>query len=237
MKKIITFLSVSMAVMLSLTSCMSTQGVSSSRTIVLPESTAAAAKRISEYERNDQYRYSFTATNWGDALCEVKIYDDKYMRVYYPQTDTAIYYYYKFYGDYLDSSLSNDRLGIFGYAVGITAAEVDEIVFRNPIHGGYKFKSRADQMRNDKKYQSGCITWNTFPEARQRDNEYFLEFFERQDRKLTSKTDEVGNKKDIARRLYCAISEKTGFSVTWDEEPEEPQAESVPETASGNQAE
>lgn len=223
MKKIFTLLSVCVAVTLSLTSCLTTQGAASSRAIELPEDPIAAAHKIVAYEKSGEYRYTFTAVNWGDALCEVKIYDDLYMKVYYPQTDSSFYYYYKFIGDYLDSSLSNERLGIFGYAVGITVSEVDEIVFRTPIHGGYKFKSRADQMSNDRKYQSGSITWNTFPAAKQPDNAYFLEFFERQDKKLTSKTDEAGNKKDIARRLYCAISEKPGFYGKWsgtDEKPE-----------------
>ena len=216
MKKTITFFAASMAVLLSLTSCFSTAGIAS-REIKLPEDPVAAAYKIADYEKNDTYLYTFTAVNYGDAVCEVKIYDDKYMRITYPQTNTSLYYYYKFTGDYLDKSLSNNRLGIFGYAVGITVAEVDEIVFRNPIHGGYKFKSMSDQMSNDKKYAMGSITWNTFPVARQPDNSYFLEFFERQDKKLSSKTDAAGNKKDIARRLYCAISEKTGFNVTWDE--------------------
>lgn len=212
-------LAVISAAALNLVSCVTTAG-SSSRAIELPEDPVTAAHRIVAYEKSDTYLYTFTAINYGDAVCNVKIYDDKYMKVTYPQTGTSLYYYYKFTGDYLDKTLSNDRLGIFGYAVGITVAEVDEIVFRNPIHGGYKFKSISDQMHNDKKYASGNITWNTFPAARQPDVWYFLEFFEKQDKKLSSKTDEAGNKKDIARRLFCAISEKPGFYGTWSGETE-----------------
>ncbi|MBQ3670153.1 MAG: hypothetical protein IJR39_07090 [Treponema sp.] len=215
MKKLIPLITA--FITLALTSCLSTGGAASSHTVELPEDPVTAAHKIVAYEKEGTYLYTFKAVNWGDAVCEVKIYDDKYMKVTYPQSETPLYYYYKFYGDYLDGS---KRIGVFGMAVGITVAEVDEIVFRLPIIGGYKFKSLADNAKNNKRYLSGEITHNTYPAAKQPDVWHFLEFFESLDKQFVSVTDEVGNKKDIAKTLYCALTEKTGWTATWSENKE-----------------
>lgn len=237
MKKIITILSVGMAAMLSLTACLST-GVTSqgdtnarSHTVKIPEDPVAAAYKIAAYEKAGEYLYTTKAVNYGDAECEVKIYDDKYMKITYPQTGTSFFYYYNFYGDYLENSA---RKGIFGYAVliantaGISHTGVEEIVFRKQFFGGYKFKSKTDQILNDKKYQEGYITWNTYPAAKQPDVWHFLEFFQERDKKLSSKTDEVGNKKDLAGKVYYALTEMPGWKVTWDESAE---SETTPENS------
>ena len=234
MKKSISIISAVAALALSLTSCLSTGTVASQRTVKIPEDPETAAHRIAAYEKNGEYLYTTKAINYGDAECEVKIYDDKYLRITYPQTGTSIYYYYKFYGDYLEYS---DRKGIFGYLVGITAPEVDEIVFRNQFFGGYKFKSKNDQILHDKKYQEGNITWNTYPAAKQPDVWHFLEFFQKRDKRLDSKTDEVGNKKDLAGKVYYALTEMPGWTATWDEEAEKSTENTSPQSNSETKTE
>ena len=227
MKKIIAIISTILMAALSLTSCLSTSGIAQSHTVKLPEDPVSAAYKIAAYEKSGEYLYSTKGINYGDAECEIKIYDDKYMRVHYPQTGMNFFYYYNFYGDYLEYS---DRKGIFGYAVliantaGINHMEVAEIVFRNQFFGGYKFKSKNDQILHDKKYQDGHITWNTYPASQQPDVWHFLEFFQKRDKKLNSKTDAVGNKKDLAGTVYYALSEMPGWTASWDESAEAEQS-------------
>ena len=212
MKKLIAILTA--LITFALTSCISTGVTSTSHMVEVPESPEVAAQKIVNYEKNGDYLYSFKAVNWGNAECEVKIYDDKYMKVTYPQTGKHSFYYYKFCGDYLDNS---KRLGVFGYAANITTNEVEEIVFRLPIIGGYKFKSLSDNAKNNKRHLSGEITHNTYPAAREVDAWHYLEFFMERDKKLSSTTDEVGNKRDIAQKLYYAMTEKPGWRATFKE--------------------
>ena len=226
MKKIIAILFVSLSLMLSLTSCLSTGVTSQYNTVEVPVDPVESAYAVVAYEKSGDYLYSFKAVNYGNAECNVKIYDDKYMKITYPQTGASFFYYYKFYGDYLEYS---EQKGIFGYAVSIQTGDVEEIVFRNMFFGGYKFKSIADQQMNDKRYAEGYITWNTYPAARQPANSQFLEFFLGRDTKLTSKTDEAGNRKDLAGTFYCAISEKPNWRVNWALK-DEAAAETITET-------
>lgn len=212
MKKTLSFITTLAMVAMSLMSCASTGGLTSMNTVQLPETALTAANKILNYEKNGDYLYSFRAVNYGNAECEVKIYDDKYMKITYPQTGSSFYYYYNFTGDYLEHS---ERKGIFGYAVEINRNKVEEILFRNRFFGGYKFTSQYDQIMHDKRYSEGYITWNEYPEARMPDINYFLEFFQFTDKKLMSKTDEVGNKKDLAAKFYYTLSDKTGRNVTW----------------------
>lgn len=212
MKKTISIITILAMTAMSLMSCGTTGNVARNHTVEVPIDPVEGAKAIVAYEKSGDYLYSFKAVNYGNAECEVKIYDDKYMKITYPQTGASFFYYYKFYGDYLEYS---ERKGIFGYAVSLTTGGVEEIVFRNLFFGGYKFKSIADQQKNDKRYAEGYITWNTFPAARQPDYLYFLEFFQFRDKKLSSSKDTAGNKRDLAGTLYCAISEKPRWRANW----------------------
>ena len=198
------------------TSCLSLDSLSPApRVVEFPETDEATAEKLVAYEKAKDYRYSFTAVNYGNAEAQVVIYDDKYMKITYPEIEKPFFYYYKFTGDYLDHMLSNKRLGIFGYAANLITGDVVEIVFRNPIHGGYKFKSIRDAKYNDKSYASGNITWNSIPEATISGTEYYLEFFESRDKKLSSKTDEFGNKKDLAGKLYFSVSPVETSASKW----------------------
>lgn len=216
---------------MSLTSCVSTNPAVAYNTVDVPIDPAEGAKAVVAYEKSGDYLFSFKAVNYGNAECIVKIYDDKYMKVTYPQTGASFFYYYKFYGDYLEHS---ERKGIFGYAVSLMTGRVEEIVFRNTFHGAYKFKSISDQQKNDRRYAQGYITWNTFPAARQPDNLYFLEFFQFRDKELSSTTDTAGNKRDLAGTLYCAISEKPTWRVNWTIK-DESTTEKTTETNGGNE--
>jgi len=217
---------------MTLASCLLTGNAAAERTVTLPEPPEEAARKIIAYEKSGNYLYSFMAMNWGDVLCEFKIYDDQYMRIYYPQTDMRRYYYYRLYGDYLEHG---ERKGVFGQAIGIDHSEVSEILFRNRFFGAYKFKSQHDQMVNDRRYAQGYITWNTYPAARQPGTAHFLEYFLPMDRELRSSTDEVGNKRDIAGILYYALSEKAGFTVTWDGQDTDANSAEKHETHGGNE--
>ncbi|MDY6397761.1 MAG: hypothetical protein SPL22_08510 [Treponema sp.] len=212
MKKILSFITTLAMTAMSLMSCASTNPAVAYNIVDVPVDPVEGAKAVVAYEKSGDYLYSFKAVNYGNAECEVKIYDDKYMKITYPQTGASFFYYYKFYGDYLEYS---ERKGIFGYAVSLTTGGVEEIVFRNLFFGGYKFKSISDQQKNDKRYVEGYITWNTFPAARQPDYLYFLEFFQFRDKKLSSSKDTAGNKRDLAGTLYCAISEKPRWRANW----------------------
>ena len=226
MKKTISIITILAMTAMSLMSCASTNPAVAYNIVDVPVAPVEGAKAVVAYEKSGDYLYSFKAVNYGNAECEVKIYDDKYMKITYPQTGASFFYYYKFYGDYLEYS---ERKGIFGYAVSLTTGGVEEIVFRNLFFGGYKFKSISDQQKNDKRYAEGYITWNTFPAARQPDSLYFLEFFQFRDKKLTSSKDTAGNKRDLAGTLYCAISEKPRWRANWTLK-DEAQTETATET-------
>lgn len=233
MKKSVSIITLLAVVVLSFTSCLSTGVASQYNTVDVPVDPEEAAHAVVAYEKSGDYLYSFKAVNYGNAECNVKIYDDKYMKVTYPQTGTSFFYYYKFYGDYLEYS---ERKGIFGYTVSLTTGEVEEIVFRKMFFGGYKFRSIADQQTNDKRYAEGYITWNTYPAARQPDNSHFLEFFLVRDKKLSSTTDEVGNKRDLAGTVYCAISEKPNWKAKWELKSDIPQNTTTSTTNEENNA-
>ncbi len=217
---------------LSFISCVSTRPAASYHTVDVPIDPEDAAHAVVAYEKSGDYLYSFKAVNYGDAECLIKIYDDKLMRITYPQTGSSFFYYYKFYGDYLEHSA---RKGIFGYAVSITTGEVNEIVFRKNFFGGYKFKSIADQQKNDKRYAEGHIIWNTYPAARQPDIYHYLEFFQFRDKKENSKMDAAGNKKDLAGMVYYALTEKPFFRAKWDLKEEALPQESEITNESNNQ--
>ena len=197
------------------TSCLTTNAIEStpSNTIEIPVSLSKALHTIENHEEAQDYYFSFTAVNYGNVECQITIYDKQFMKMEQPETGAKHYYYYKFVGDY-EEGLPH-RSGIFGYAVDIETNAVYEIVFRNMFFGAYKFKSIADHKKNDKRYESGYITWNRFPDRRIPEPLYFLDFFEKKDKKLTSKTDEYGHKKDLAAKVYWSRSEEYGYSVTF----------------------
>lgn len=172
-----------------------------------PEPEQAMVDKVIALKKAKQYKYSFKAVNYGNAVCEIQILDDNYLEVYYPETKQRFFYYYKFTGDYYDSSLNNKRIGIFGYVKSFEDDSIKEIVFKNNSHGGYKFKSLHDEMKNDKKYQTGAITFNAFPDKKMPETSYFLYYFEEKDKKSTSVTDEVGNKKDLAGTIYWSLAD------------------------------
>ena len=191
-------------------SCLSTE-IESNRNIAIPESPEEAAKKILELEEQGEYLYSFKAENHKGELCKFYILDNQYLKIVYPNNpDKPQYYYYKLYGDYLEYS---ERKGVFGHAVGINVAEVNELLFRNNFIGGYKFSSRSDQISHDKKYRSGNVTWNIPRDERKNDISYFLSFFNHYDKKLN-------NKSDLAGTLYYTLSELQGFNVVWTEHEE-----------------
>lgn len=208
MKKILitsTLLFIGFSVLL--TSCLST-GTVSNRTLTLPESPEAAARKIVELEKQGEYLYSFKAENYKGNLCKFYILDNQYLKIVYPdKPNEPLYYYYKLNGDYLDYSV---RKGVFGHAIGINVAEVDELLFRNNFVGGYKFSSRSDQISHDKKYQAGNITWNVPRDERKNDPSYFLDFFKQYDKVS------YDNKRDLAGTLYYTMSALQGFNVTWE---------------------
>lgn len=172
--------------------------------IAIPDTNENSSNVLIAHEKAKDYYFKFTAVNYGDAECEVTIYDKMYMRTYQPETKTFHFYYYKFIGDYEEGL--PQRSGIFGYAVDLFTGEVYEIVFRNMFHGAYKFKSIVDHKKNDRRYASGTITWNEFPERKIPEPLYFLDFFERKDKKLNSNADEYGHKKDLAVKIYWSKS-------------------------------
>lgn len=193
------------------TSCLSTRAVSN-RTLKLPESPEAAARKIVELEKQDEYLYSFKAENYKGNLCKFYILDNQYLKVVYPdKPNEPVYYYYKLYGEYLEY---NERKGVFGHAIGINVSEVNELLFRNNFVGGYKFSSRSDQISHDKKYLSGNVTWNIpIPkDDTTYDTSYFLSFFKPYDKKLYS------NKRELAGILYYTMQNLQGFNVIWEEE-------------------
>ncbi|MCR5252598.1 MAG: hypothetical protein K6C98_02660 [Treponema sp.] len=184
------------------------------KTIEVPESFDSAFKKIAQHEKNKDYYYSFTAVNFGDATCEVKIYDKEYMTVFQPETKAKHYFYYKFIGDYININLNTKRSGIFGYAANLLTNEVFEIVFCNNFHGGYKFKNINDDILHDVNYKNGFVTWNKYPERKCPEELYFLDFFERKDKKLNDNHDDFGNYKDLAGIIYWSktpVAYKTIF--------------------------
>lgn len=189
------------------TSCLSTK--TSNRNLYLPESPESAARKIVELENNEKYLYSFKAENYKGSICKFYILDSQYMKIVYPDKNEPVYYYYRFYGDYLEHS---NRKGIFGHAIGINVAEVDELLFRNNFIGGYKFSSKSDQISHDPKYESGRVTWNVPTDERKNDISYFLSFFDKYDK--TS----YYNEKDLAGTLYFTMTKLDGFTVTWEEQ-------------------
>ena len=203
------------AITLLFTSCVTTNAVESttSKEIEIPVLLSKAIHTIEKHEEAEDYYFSFTAVNYGNAECMITIYDKQFMKMEQPETGAKHYYYYKFVGDY-EEGLPK-RSGIFGYAVDIETNAVYEIVFRNMFHGAYKFKSIADQQKNDKRYAAGYITWNRFPDKKIPEPLYFLDFFERKDKKLISNADEYGHKKDIAAKVYWSRSEEYGYKVTF----------------------
>lgn len=191
------------------TSCLSTKAVSN-RTLTLPESPEAAARKILELEKQGEYLYSFKAENYKGNLCKFYILDNQYLKIVYPdEPSEPLYYYYKLNGDYLEYS---ERKGVFGHAIGINVAEVCELLFRNNFNGGYKFSSHSDQISHDKKYQAGNVTWNVPRDERKNDTSYFLSFFRPYD-KIS-----YDNEKDLAGTLYYTMSQLQGFNVTWEEQ-------------------
>lgn len=108
MKKIATFVLAALA-SFALTSCLSTN-MKNHGAFELPESPKEAMERVAAYEKADDYLYKFKAVNWGGAECEVTLYDERYMKVVYPQIETPFFYCYKFVGDCLDYS---ERKGVF----------------------------------------------------------------------------------------------------------------------------
>ena len=139
--------------------------------IVIPDSAENAVNVMVAHEKAKDYYFKFTAVNFGDAECEITIYDKMYMKMYQPETNAMHFYYYQFTGDYEEGL--PQRSGIFGYAIDISNGDVYEIVFRNMFLGAYKFKSISDQKKNDRRYASGTITWNQFPERKIPEPLYF----------------------------------------------------------------
>ena len=184
------------------------------KSIEIPDSFDDAFQKIAHYEKKNEYYYKFTAINFGDATCEVKIYDQNYMLVYQPETKKGHYYYCIFTGDYISSS-SNKRSGIFGYAVDMITNEVFEVVFCNKFFGGYKFKSINDDIQHDKNYANGLVTWNTFPDRKMPEPMYFLDFFEKKDKKLNDNHDDYGNYRDLAGQVYWAKNQVFGYKPTF----------------------
>ena len=211
MKKLTTLIA---AILLTFTLNASIKG----KTIEVPETFDEAFKKIAHYEKNNEYYYKFTAINFGDATCEVKIYDQNYMLVYQPETKQGHYYYFIFNGDYINSKLNNKRSGIFGYAVDLITNEVFEIVFCNKFTGGYKFKGINDDIQHDKSYSNGFITWNTFPDRKIPEPMYFLDFFEKKDKKMNDNHDEHGNYRDLAGQVYWAKTQAFGYKPTFKKE-------------------
>lgn len=185
------------------------------KVIEVPESFESAYKKIAQHEKDNDYYFSFTAINFGDATCEVKIYDKQYMSVTQPETKAKHYYYYKFTGDYINAKLNTKRSGVFGYAADLITNEVFEIVFCNKFTGGYKFKSMNDDIQHDKSYGKGFVTWNKFPDRKMPEELYFLDFFEKKDKKMNDNQDGYGHYKDLAGTIYWAKSIATGYKTTF----------------------
>ncbi len=206
MKKIYIFTLFFIELSMILTSCISTRAVSN-RTLTLPESPEAAARKISELEKQGEYLYSFKAENYKGNLCKFYILDNQYLKIVYPDKPCEpLYYYYKLNGDYLEYS---ERRGVFGHAIGINVDEVCELLFRNNFTGGYKFSSQSDQISHDKKYQAGNVTWNVPKDKRKNENSYFLSFFKPYDKVS------YDNEKKLAGTLYYTMSKLQGFNITW----------------------
>ena len=206
-KKIATFVLAALA-SFALTSCLTTN-MKNHGAFELSESPKEAMERVVAYEKADDYLYKFKAVNWGGAECEVTLYDERYMKVVYPQIETPFFYCYKFVGDCLDYS---ERKGVFGHAVNFTTGKIEEFVFRSNFHGGYKFKSIADDMAHDKKWKDGRITWETNShEAREQGIQHYIYFFAARDKTLDSKRNSAGGKRDIAGTLYFSLAEKSNM--------------------------
>ena len=207
------FLILFAAVSLFFTSCLSTTQTADtySNKIIIPDTTSNAVKTIAGHEKALDYYFKFNVINYGNAICEITIYDKMYMKMEQPETGAKHYYYYKFTGDLQEGF--PQRSGIFGYACDIENGDVYEIVFKNNFVGGYKFRSISDYKKNDRRYADGYITWNKFADARIPEPLYFLDFFEKKDKKLTSRTDEYGHKKDLAEKVYWSKSLMEGYKA------------------------
>jgi hypothetical protein len=96
MKKTLSFITTLAMVAMSLMSCASTNPAVAYNIVDVPVDPVEGAKAVVAYEKSGDYLYSFKAVNYGNAECEVKIYDDKYMKITYPQTGASFFYYYKF---------------------------------------------------------------------------------------------------------------------------------------------